>query len=343
MEIKEVIKNFNKQFEYEPIIENAAQLKKYHNFIVIGMGGSHLAADLILAWDPRRHILIWSNYSLPDLAEDELKNNLVIASSYSGNTEEVIDGLNEAIKKRLAIAVIAIGGKVIEIAKENGLAYIKMPSVGIQPRLALGYSIRAILKAMGMERGLEETAKLSQTLKPEEFEKEGESLADELKGCVPIIYASDRNRSIAYNWKIAFNETDKIPAFYNVFPELNHNEMTGFNLVKKRFASNGASALKEREKLNEPFHFIFLKDLEDHPRILKRMMMTKKFYEDRGLPVKTIELKGGDVFYKIFSSLILADWTAYYIAKNYGLESEQIPAVEEFKKMLAKNKLSDIM
>ncbi|MBI4272789.1 hypothetical protein HY621_02980, partial [Candidatus Uhrbacteria bacterium] len=109
---------------------------------------------------------------------------------------------------------------------------------------------------------------------------------------------------------------------YNVLPELNHNEMTGFDVKETS------------RQLSEKFFFIFLKDHTDHPRIQKRMDILERLYQDRGLPVRVIDLEGVHPFYKIFSCLVLADWTAIYTAEQYGLESEQVPMVEEFKKLV---------
>ncbi len=165
--------------------------------------------------------------------------------------------------------------------------------------------------------------RLSSALKPLDYEDQGRALAQKLHDKIPIIYASSRNQALARNWKIKFNETGKIPAFCNVLPELNHNEMTGFD------------ATPATKQLSSLFHFIFLKDAEDHPRIIKRMETLKKLYNDRGLAVETIELNRQEIFHKIFSCLVLADWTAYYLAKSYGVEPEQVPMVEEFKRLIA--------
>lgn len=107
--------------------------------------------------------------------------------------------------------------------------------------------------------------------------------------------------------------------------------MTSFDIVT---SSGRASFLKDREKLNALLHFIFLKDKKDHPKIQKRMGATKELYNKKGLPVEIVETAEAPVFYKIFSSLVLADWTALYLAEIYGLESEQVPMVEEFKKLI---------
>lgn len=316
------IKNFAKQFNYEPQVENKKTLKKYSHFLVLGMGGSHLAADILLSLDPTVSLTIHSDYGLPTLPKALLGDTLVIASSYSGNTEEVIDGLELARKKKLPVAVIAVGGKLIELAEKYRLPYIKLPDTGIQPRSALGFSLLALLKVMGKNALIKEAHTLTRSLQPARLEKEGLSLAEKIKNTIPVIYASSTNRSLAYNWKIKLNETGKIPAFYNVFPELNHNEMTGFDVREKS------------KLLSKDFTFIFLQDVTDHPKNQKRLKVLTELYCNRGLRVEVLKLGGKNSLQKIFSSLILADWVAVHTAAIYGLESEQVPMVEEFKKLI---------
>lgn len=318
----ESIKNFNKQFLYEPEIKNQENLVKTSSFVVVGMGGSALAPLLLKTWKPGFNITIHCDYGLPKTIE-KLKNKLVILSSYSGNTEEVIDAFEKAKENNLDMAVISTGGELLKLAKENNIPYIELPNTGIQPRMALGFSIRAFLKIVGEENELKNISELAVNLNPTDFEENGKILAQKMKNNVPVIYASNNNLSIAYNWKIKLNETGKIPTFYNVLPELNHNEMTGFDV---------RDSTKE---LSNKFYFIILKDVEDNPKISKRMSIIENLYKNRGLKVETIKLEGKNIWLKIFSSLLLADWIAYYTALEYGLEPEQVPMVEEFKKLIS--------
>ncbi len=326
------IKNFSKQFAWEPQVENVEKLSGYKKFIVAGMGGSHLAADLIQTWRPDFDVIVWSNYGLPPLSLKELKERLIIASSYSGNTEETIDAFEMAIKKKLNVAAVASGGKLITMAHMLKVPHIVVPS-HMQPRMALGYSLKAILKIMGEKKALADLSELAETFHPSRREQEGKKLARRLRGNVPVIYASFRNRAIAYNWKIKFNETGKIPAFCNVLPEANHNEMTGFSA--RGGPASGGDAKRSTARLSRNFHFIFLTDKEDGPRIAKRMSVMRKIFAKRGFKSEILPLRGGNVWEKIFSSLSLADWTAYYTAKLYGVEPEEVPMVEEFKKLIA--------
>lgn len=318
------IKNYSKQFGYEPKVENAGKLKKAAKFLVAGMGGSHLAADLIKDWHPEADLIIWSNYGLPLIKEKELKERLVILSSYSGNTEETIDAFNLARTKRLNIAIVASRGKLINLAIKFKVPYVQLPDFHMQPRMATGLSLLALLALMNERAWLTEAKTLSTMLQPGREEHRGRDLAKRLHGAVPVVYASDRNRAIAYNWKIKFNETGKVPAFYNVVPELNHNEMTGFD------------AKGRTQPLSRHFHFVFLKDADDDRRIIKRMNVMEKLYRDRGFKTEVILMQGKNEIHKIFNALTLADWTAYHTAKMYAVDPEQVPMVEEFKGLISR-------
>jgi glucose/mannose-6-phosphate isomerase len=310
------IKNFPYQFEYEPQIVNAEKLRAAKKFIVVGMGGSHLAADLIKLYKPALHLDIHKSYTLPKISAENLTEHLVILSSYSGNTEEVIDAFGESLEKNLNMAAITTNGKLMELAKKYRVPYIQLPDTEVPPRLALGLSVLAHLKLLGEEAAVGKLHDLATTLDPEAFEERGKRLAEKIQGKIPIIYASAENAALAYNWKIKFNETGKIPAFQNVFPELNHNEMQGFDTP------------------NAKFGFIFLEDKKDHHRIQKRMAVTKRLFAARGFPVIEVELKGKSLWQKIFDNLLLADWASYYTAVNKNAEPSEVPMIEEFKKLL---------
>ncbi|MBI4119639.1 MAG: bifunctional phosphoglucose/phosphomannose isomerase [Parcubacteria group bacterium] len=318
----DAIKNFARQFEYEPKIEGG-QPKKFEKIIVAGMGGSGLAGALLKVWKPSLDIVIHRDYGLPELPKKELRSSLLIANSYSGNTEETLDVFERAGKMKMSRAAISIGGKLIELAKKEGVPYIRMPDTGIQPRMALGFNFKALLKVARKGKALKEAARMSRLLNPMAYKARGYELAKKFKKRLPIIYASRRNEALAYTWKIKFNETAKIPAFSNVFSELNHNEMAGFDVIT---STRG---------LSKNVHFIFLHDAEDSSKMQKRMKITAQLYRDKKLPVEIVDLRGKNIFHKIFSSLVLADWIAYFTAEQYGTEPEEIPMVEEFKKLIA--------
>ncbi len=321
--MQDAVKAFAEQFKYEPVVENADKLLEHKHFFLTGMGGSHLAADLLQALDPGSPIMVRRDYGLPKVQQAWFAESLVIASSYSGNTEEAVAAYDEAREKGYAVAAIATGGKLIEKAKADGVPYVQLPDIGIQPRSGLGFAFVGLMKLIGREDLLAEAHKLAEILKPEELESHGQKIAESLKGKVPLVYTSAANETVAWNWKIKLNETGKVPAFYNVLPELNHNEMTGFDVSA------------QARGLVDPFHVIILKDSDDHSKIQNRMATVEKLYKDRNIPTDIYDMMGNSRMEKIFTSLLIAVWTAVKLAEMYGHESEQVPMVEEFKKMIA--------
>jgi len=326
------LKNINeipKQFLFDPKIINADNLKikKPKYFIVLGMGGSALAGDLLKNCLSNPKLIIHKNYGLPLIPEEVLKNSLIIAISYSGNTEEVIDGYNQAKKKKLAIAVISTGGKLLIKAKKDKMPYVdvEIPDYNLQPRLALGLMMKALAVFVDDKKIINEFVSLSSNLNPKKFQKIGEKLAKEIFGYIPIIYASEKNKSLAYQWKISFNENTKIPAFFNTFPELNHNEMSGFD-----------NSLKSK-KLSQNFYFIFLQDKSDDLRLQKRMKILQNIFQEKKLKIQKIELNKTSNLEKIFSSILLANFTSYYLAEKYLVDPEDLFLIENYKKIIAKN------
>lgn len=318
--IYDSIKDFPSQFTFVPTIENEKPEINQSKFVVSGMGGSNLASQLIKNWKPEINLTTHKDYGLPVEAKD--REHLIICSSYSGNTEETVDSYNLALKNNLPLIVITSGGKLLELAKENKTPLIKIPSTNIQPRAALGLSFRAILKAIGDERGLQDSEVVYKRLQKRNYETLGQELAERIYGFLPVIYTSNRNAGIGYNWKIKLNETGKIPAFHNVLPEMNHNEMNGFDSREKS------------KHLSDKFYFIFIWDDEDHERIIRRMEVLGNLYQMKNYKVETIGLSGENRLIRIFSNLLRADWTAYHTAQLYDHEATQVPMVEEFKRLI---------
>jgi len=329
--------NFAKQFAFEPEIENEEKFNAdkikiteqgsggptnpYRNYVLGGMGGSHLAGGIFKMLNPETELSIYRDYGLPKISEAKEKDTLYIASSHSGNTEEILDFADEAYSKGLDLIVITTGGKLLDFAKENNVPFVLLPNDGIQPRTALGYSLLALYKII-LPAQVSELQKFQTIINSQKNINQAKELAVLLQNKIPVIYTSGSNRAIAYNWKIKMNETGKIPAFYNSFSELNHNEMQGYDFVA------------ENAGLSEKFHFIFIQDSEDNERIEKRAKATEQIYQEKGFGVTSLFLEGDSKIEKIFNSLLLADWTALELAKIYKTEPEKVPLIEKFKTLL---------
>jgi glucose/mannose-6-phosphate isomerase len=320
--IREAIQKFPEQLQFQPEIKNKAGLGSYNAYILSGMGGSNLPYGLIVRLDPAVRIRTHRNYGLPYIPENEKATTLVIAVSHSGNTEETLDTYAAAKAAQIPVAVVAMGGKLLEVARRDAVPHIEIPNTGLQPRMSTGLLFRAVAALMGNDALLTGSAACGPRLAMDRYEQAGRELAEKLKNAEPIIYASEKNAGLAYIWKIKFNETAKTPAFFNVLPELNHNEMTGFDFSETT------------KQLSQHHSFLLIRDAADHPRIIRRMDVLAQILEKKGFPVHAATLEGSDDFEKMFGSILTADWTALSLAQLYGVEAEQVPLVEEFKKML---------
>lgn len=298
--------------------------------MISGMGGSALPGNIFriyLSDLASRGLLsepvsIYQNrfYELPW----EAKQSLNVFASYSGNTEETIESFEAAIAEKLPSIGISSGGKIEEMCLREGIPHVKLPIPfpDFQPRLGTGYFFGALYQVL-VNEGLapdmrEEMESGAEYLKSRlsELEEAGKALAAKCKGKTPVVYASPRYKSVAMVWKIKFNENSKSTAFWNFFPELNHNEMVGYTLPQG------------------PFQVIMLRDSEDHPKNLKRFEVTAGLLREQGISVEILDMEGENVFNRVFSSLLLADFTSYHLALAYGIDPTPVVMVEKLKKML---------
>jgi len=245
---------------------------------------------------------------------------LVFACSYSGNTEETLEALEKSLRLGAQAVVISSGGKLEKIANEKKLPFIKLP-VGLQPRVATGYFFVAIVKILedaGLVFGkVGELERLGNKLENFEYQERARELVLQIKDKVPVLYASDKYWPVARICKIKFNEHSKTQSFWNVFPELNHNEMVGFS-----------------ELVMNPFFLVF-RDPDDHPRIQKRMRIFADLLQEKGSSVAMIDMQGETLLEKVFSTLLLGDWTAYYLALAYEIDPSPVKMVEDFKQKMS--------
>jgi glucose/mannose-6-phosphate isomerase len=234
----EDIKNFPSQFKsgFEKAKNLAIEKQSFHKIVVCGMGGSSLYVemlnDYLTSLGSNFTINVNRSYSLPSYVDE---NTLVILASFSGTTEEVLSCAEETFSRDLKCIVFAAGGKLMELATKKNLPFLTIPAGG-QPRLATGYFITGVLHLL-IELDIiqdirEDLIQISEKIDSYLDEDRAVHMAESLVRKVPIIYSTDNNAGIAMISKIKFNENSKTQAFYNYFPELNHNEMVGYtNLV----------------------------------------------------------------------------------------------------------------
>lgn len=300
--------------------------------MISGMGGSALPGNLFRIYlndlfrneaPEKQPLPIYQNrfYTLPP---ESYKDCLNFMCSYSGNTEETISAFEEALAHQLPCIGLSSGGKIEAMCREHNIPHIKLPlpHPDFQPRVGTGYFFGALFQVL-VNQGLvpdmtKELLTEVESLKAAlpELEEQGRMLSQKLVGKTPVIYATPKYKSVAMVWKIKFNENAKIPAFWNFFPELNHNEMVGFTLPQADFS------------------IIMLRDMDDHPQNIKRFAVTADLLRAKGMDVILLDIQGKSVYTKVFMSILLSDFTSYYLAIEYGQDPTPVLMVEELKRLL---------
>ncbi|VVB76162.1 Bifunctional phosphoglucose/phosphomannose isomerase [Candidatus Tiddalikarchaeum anstoanum] len=315
-EFKKILLDFDKQFNEAKKLGANIKFEDIKNVIVCGMGGSALAGDFVRTiFYPNLRITVLKDYLLPDYVDNTW---LCICISYSGNTEETISAYEQAVKKTKNVAVICSGGKLAELSKKNNNQLIIVPT-GLQPRLAFAYQALPIINILTnsniVKFDIEKEGKQVDNIVWTDFEKEANKTMENLEG-TPIIYVSSRNDAVGYKWKISFNENAKTPAFYNVYPEFNHNEINGFGNTSNKFT------------------IIMVTDSEDYIRVKKRFAVVTDIFREKGLNIIELKLEGKNRLAKLVYGMLLADWVSYLYAKKTGVDPMNVPIVEDLKKRL---------
>ncbi|NLA42686.1 bifunctional phosphoglucose/phosphomannose isomerase [Candidatus Saccharibacteria bacterium] len=305
--------------------------RRIERVVVAGMGGSALAASIAKNWletEVPLQIELVRNYKLPNYVD---RHTLVICSSYSGNTEEVLSCLEEAKSRGAQIGITAAGGVLLDKARNLQIACTVMPS-GLQPRMALFYNLRALLKLMVHFKVLDlkyydQVAESADWLKEESRRWLSEvtmdhNVAKQLAlmsvGKTPIFYTSHMMSPVAYKWKISWNENAKNLAFWNELPEFNHNEFMGWvsHPIEKPFAI-----------------FDLISNFEDE-RILKRFEVTDRLLSGRRPKSHIVSLQGSSPVAQMLWGCVLADFTSIYVAILNGVDPTPVTLIERFKKEL---------
>lgn len=296
--------------------------------IVAGMGGSALAALVAKAGlytMLKVPFEVVREYDLPEYVDE---STLVIASSYSGNTEETISCLDQALERSAQIGVIAAGGKLVERAEASKMARVVVPA-GLQPRMAMLSNLRALVELLA-HFGVVPQDVVEQVVTPAEWlQAESAQWAPDIPtdknyakqlallavGKTPIFYGGRLTGPVAYKWKISWNENAKNVAYTNVYPETNHNEFIGWS----------------SHPVDKPFAVFDLKSSFEHPRILKRFEVSDRLLSGMRPKAVPVELQGDNPLAQMLWGCILADFVSIYVAILNGVDPTPVDLVEKFK------------
>ncbi|MBI2651200.1 bifunctional phosphoglucose/phosphomannose isomerase [Candidatus Woesearchaeota archaeon] len=285
-----------------------------NNIVVAGMGGSAIGGDLLKSYLINAPIPVCVNrdYKVPAFVNEK---TLLFAVSYSGNTEETLSACYDAKKKGAKIIGITSGGKLAGECEK----VVKVPQ-GLQPRAALGYLFFPMLgilhnKGIVSVKNSEVNEMIDILKKTEKFSAAAESLAKKLKDKIPIIYASEAMAPVAFRWKTQINENAKMPAFYNVFSEMNHNEIASYRNMDRKFAA------------------VIIRDKYDNERVKKRMDVCKDIMQFAA-NVEEAQTEGECLLARMFSGIYLGDFVSYHLAVWNRIDPGPVDIIESMKKRI---------
>ncbi len=310
------------------------QVQNPRTVAVLGMGGSGISGDVAatLAEEGglRLPVVTVKGYRLPSFIDSD---SLVFAVSYSGNTEETLEVLRQALERRATVIAVSSGGKLAEIAEKHGIPLFRIPA-GMQPRASLGYlfvPIMCALERMGMVKGVvDELTRAVPMLEKRGLEygptsstadNPAKRLAKEMPGYLPVVYGAEGYLSVAaQRWKAQFNEMAKIPSFYNCFPELNHNETVGWQNFQDVCAK---------------CHLVVLGEPALYDRIEKRVKITLDLLEGSVGLITRVCARGANTTEKLLDLISFGDYVSVYLALAIGQDPTPVARIEELKKRLA--------
>ncbi|HEX8855644.1 MAG TPA: bifunctional phosphoglucose/phosphomannose isomerase [Thermoleophilaceae bacterium] len=306
---------------------NAPKTDSPGGLIVCGMGGSAIGADLAAAAigeRAERPIRTVRGYSIgPGVGE----HTLVLCSSYSGNTEETLACYEQAREAGAPRIALTTGGRLAELAREDGIPVIGVPG-GIQPRAAVAYMTVGSLEcaalagaAPSLTAEVEAASRLLGQLVDEWGPDSGDdslakSLARTLQRTTPVVYGAGATGPVARRWKTQVNENAKLPAFWGELPEVDHNEICGFESA-------------------ESFGAVFLDDPSAPERLRRRIELTAESARSGSAAVELVEGRGESALERVMSLVLLGDLVSVYLAALDDTDPTPVAPIEDFKRKLA--------
>ena len=329
------IKDLPKQVRDAWTIARAAQLPPAHgdvrNITVAGMGGSAIGGDLaaaLLAGELKVPMNVHRDYGLPAYVG---RDSLVIASSYSGNTEESLSSFEEAQRRGARVLVLTTGGKIAELARAAKYPVITF-SYPAQPRAALGYSLGLVLGALtrlgfvrdlssDIDAALADVAKLEERVHEGARTNDAKKLAIELYGRIIFAYGGGVLGVMARRVKGQWNENAKNWGAFDVLPELNHNGVVGF---------------PHPDIARDAVTVLLLRSDRDNPRHKLRFDVTRELLDRASVPHKTLQFSGANMLSEVLQLTLFTDYVSFYVALLNGVDPSPVKSIDYLKERLAK-------
>ena len=323
-----LIKDFPQNIKDALAIAGAVKLSspthEIRNVVVCGMGGSGIGGKIVSQWvyeDLSTPFTLVNDYTLPYFVNE---HTLVIASSYSGNTEETLSAVEDGLNKNAHVVAICSGGKLETLAKEKGFDAIIVPG-GNPPRSALAFSLVQLVSIFEKLElvTIRYSAQLAQSVEliqknTSEIHAAAKQTAAFLKGKIPVIYATTLFEGIAVRARQQLNENAKVLCWHHVIPEMNHNELVGWTGGNSNFAP------------------LFLVNGDMYERNAFRLNISKEVVEERGVSTLFLNAKGTTRVEESMYFIHLIDWTSWYLSELYAVDPIAIPVIDYLKGELDK-------
>jgi glucose/mannose-6-phosphate isomerase len=327
-----------KAWEKVQRFELPREYAKISNVVIVGMGASAIGGDivrrLILA-ESKVPVRVHRDYGLPAFVDE---NTLVIASSYSGNTEETLSAFTEALGTRSNKLAITSGGKLQQLAEKQGIPVFVI-DYQAPPRAAFPHSLIplvGIFQKLGLlgdkSADLHEAVNVLNQLSVNLVETKplasnpAKQLAKKLWGHVIVIYGAEILSEAARRWKAEFNENSKTWTFFENFPELNHNAVVGYEFPPEA---------KER------IFVLMLRSASLHPRNLLRYEVTAKLLAKAGISYEFAEATGKSALSQVLSLILLGEYTSFYLSMLNRVDPTHVDAIDFIKQYLTRSSISN--
>lgn len=294
--------------------------------LVCGLGGSGIGGkiiSLLVNEELKVPFMLSNDYSIPACVNE---NTLLIASSYSGNTEETLYAVKEGKRRGAEIVVISSGGEILDLARENGWNHLVVPK-GQQPRAMLVYSLVQqlyILRAYGLisDTEIKRLSGVADFIAAQQDAIKAEALrvARFLHKHIPIIYSGSFFEGIAIRFRQQLNENAKVLCWNHVLPEMTHNELVAW--------AGGSEA----------YAVVFLKTDFDHPRTNYRWEITREIISKKTPYVTEIRAKGPDRITQNFYFIHLTDWVSIYLSELKQVDAVEVDVIGHLKTEMGKHK-----
>ena len=311
-------------------IDALPERTEVENVVVLGMGGSGVAGDILLATAGpfmAVPVVVVKSYTLPAFVGE---GSLVFAISFSGNTEETVEAASEAAVQGARVVAVTSGGELARLAAAWGSPVVSVPAELPQPRTAVGAMAippLVILEQIGLFPGATQWIDLA----VEQLERRRDQLvagtgpaaevARRIGRTIPLVNSSGAlGNAAAQRWKTQVNEIAKAPAFYSVHPELCHNELQGWG--------------QHGDVTRQLFTLVNLRHDSEHPQVSRRFDLVADLVREVVAGIEEVHAEGDGDLAQLLDLMLVGDFVALHMAGAEGIDPGPVPIIDELKQQL---------